>query len=154
MKAIVLSDSHHFFSSIMDIVEREKQDTIDLVIHAGDVYRDVEDMMAAYPALRYEYVLGNNDFSVVGVPFNRLFSFDGYKIFLTHGHNYGVKQSLHRLIAQGKKVGAKVCIFGHTHKPYLEEKDGMWLLNPGASPYSYAVIETGGEKLNIVIKER
>ena len=142
MKAIVLSDSHHFFNSIMDIIEGEGRKTIDLIIHAGDVHRDVEDMMAAYPEYRYEYVLGNNDYFTVGVPFDRVFSFDGHKVFLTHGHNYGVK------------LGAEICIFGHTHMRYFEQKDGICLLNPGSSVYSYAVLETKGDRLDITIKER
>lgn len=154
VKAIVLSDSHHFFNSIMDIIEGEGRKTIDLIIHAGDVHRDVEDMMAAYPEYRYEYVLGNNDYFTVGVPFDRVFSFDGHKVFLTHGHNYGVKCSLGRLLAQGKKLGAEICIFGHTHMRYFEQKDGICLLNPGSSVYSYAVLETKGDRLDIMIKER
>lgn len=59
MKALVLSDSHGSFQSIMNAVESEKD--ISLIIFAGDIQRDADDIAAAYPDIPFEYVLGNND---------------------------------------------------------------------------------------------
>lgn len=154
MRAIVLSDSHHSWNSIMDIIETEKAFGIDMIIHAGDVHRDVEDMIDAYPMFHYEYVLGNNDFYTVGVPFDRIFSFGGHKIFLTHGHNYGVKRTLARLSTRGRELGAEICIFGHTHMQYLENTGAPVLLNPGAASRGYAVLTDCRGELNITLKER
>lgn len=139
MKAIVMSDSHKNFNSILRIMDQETER--DLLIHAGDVQQDVEDILSVWPEIPIEYVLGNNDYGVFGVPYQRLFSFGGKKIFLTHGHMYHVKSSLIRLIRHAQKLGADICVFGHTHLPYLQEVQGMWVLNPGSTRNSYAVIE-------------
>ena len=80
MKALVLSDSHGSFQSIMNAVESEKD--ISLIIFAGDIQRDADDIAAAYPDIPFEYVLGNNDWYVNDVPYDRLFEFSGKRIFL------------------------------------------------------------------------
>lgn len=137
MKVLILSDSHKNFTAIQNMIETNPD--IKLIIHAGDVHRDVEDIMMAYPLIPCAYVLGNNDFSVWGVPYDRFFEFGGKKIFLTHGHNYGVKMSPARVIAEAKKKGADICIFGHTHKQYFDFSD-ILVINPGAAHRSYAIL--------------
>ena len=52
MKALVLSDSHGSFQSIMNAVESEKD--ISLIIFAGDIQRDADDIAAAYPDIPFE----------------------------------------------------------------------------------------------------
>jgi len=96
MKALVLSDSHGSFQSIMNAVESEKD--ISLIIFAGDIQRDADDIAAAYPDIPFEYVLGNNDWYVNDVPYDRLFEFSGKRIFLTHGHRVTL---LHEGVAGG-----------------------------------------------------
>lgn len=151
MKAIVLSDSHKDFNSIMKILEKEKD--ADYIIHAGDVHRDVEDIMCLKPRIPCVYVIGNNDPFVFGEPNNREFTLCNRKIFLTHGHLYGVKTSLYPLKKKAKEAGADICIFGHTHVKYLKEEDGIWYLNPGCTRKSYGVIEFLNEEIMIKIVE-
>lgn len=152
MKAVVLSDSHRNFSSIQDILEQEKD--AQLIIHAGDVQSDVDDILEAYPRTACAYVRGNNDFAVLNVPYDRFFSLGDTKIFLTHGHRYGVKQDLFRLFARARELGADICIFGHTHTAYCQQTDGIWMLNPGSTWRSYAVIQMENGTVNIEIKQR
>lgn len=151
MKAIVLSDSHKNFNSIRRAIEKEPD--INLIIHAGDVQRDVDDILDAWPELPCEFVLGNNDFNVFNVPTQRVFVFGGKKIFLTHGHLYGVRHSTFRLVQEAKKHHADICIFGHTHLPLLTEQDGIQILNPGSSWQSYGVIEITDGQVKICLKE-
>ncbi len=151
MKAIIMSDSHRNFQSITDIITQERD--IDLIIHAGDVHRDVEDIQDAYPEYSLEYVLGNND-SFVQVPFNRVFTFGGKTVFLTHGHEYSVKRTLVRLRQKAKEFDADICIFGHTHQSLIEEQDGILFINPGSAWRTYAVLRIENGKMNAEIKER
>jgi len=45
-------------------------------------------------------------------------------------------------------------MFGHTHRPYFEERDGITVLNPGSLSFprqegrksSYMILETDGEE--------
>lgn len=151
MKALVLSDSHENFDSIVRAVEREKN--IDMIIHAGDVNRDVLRIQERWDRIPCAYVIGNNDI-LVREPMQRTFTFGGRKVFLTHGHLLGVKNSLLRLELAAREEGADICIFGHTHSAYSELKDGMWILNPGASPRTYGIIEVNNNRdIKIEIKE-
>ena len=39
-------------------------------------------------------------------------SLDGVRIFLTHGHLFGVKSGLTRLTLEARRVGAQLALFG------------------------------------------
>lgn len=128
-----------------DAVELEKPD---MAFHLGDCIGDAQDLSSAFPMLDLSYVPGNCDYCA-SAPASLLQEADGVRIFLTHGHLFGVKTGLTRLLLEGKRVGAQLVLFGHTHRPYLAEHDGVWLLNPGscsAMQGSYAVltVENGG----------
>ncbi len=151
LKAIIFSDSHRDFSSIFRAMEHEG--SVDYIIHAGDVHKDVEDIEAYWRTTPCISVLGNNDFSVWGVPTRREFTLEGKKFFLTHGHLYGVKGSLAMLHREAVNCGADICIFGHTHRQVLEERNGIYFLNPGATPRHYAVIEMQEGTVDIQLKE-
>lgn len=151
MKALVLSDSHRDFGGIMRAMENESD--VDLIIHAGDVQRDVDDIMAAWSNIPCAYVLGNNDFFVHDVPDRRVFGFGGKRIFLTHGHMYSVKLSLDRLIRAAKDAEADICIFGHTHVSHIEKSGNLLVLNPGSSRRSYAVLEVNNGEVKAEIKK-
>ena len=70
---------------------------------------------------------------------------DGVRIFVTHGHLYGVKRDLTALAGAAKDAGARLALFGHTHIQHLEERGGITLLNPGTAGRfghsGYAVVE-------------
>lgn len=150
MKAVIMSDSHKNFQSIIDIMTQEAD--ADLIIHAGDVHKDVEDIGDAYPEYKLEYVLGNNDF-YVQAPYNRVFTFGGKTVFLTHGHEYSVKRSLIRLKQKAQEIGANICVFGHTHQSMIEEQDGILFINPGSTRSTYAVLQIENGEVNAEIKE-
>ena len=156
MKAIVLSDSHGGFSGIMDIILRERElGNIDLIVHAGDIQADVDSILFSFPDIKCEYVLGNNDWRITDVPFQRLFTFGGKKIFLTHGHKYGVKSTLYNLRSKARDVGADICIFGHTHIPHLQTEDGILMFNPGSSYRTYGVLKIDDNgNIDAEIKQR
>ncbi len=151
MKAIIFSDSHGNFNAMAKAVEQEKN--IDMIIHAGDINRDIADLEIAYPHLLVAGVRGNNDFWDTTYPDERIFTFGNVKIFLTHGHLYGVKYSLAKLSAKSREVEADICIFGHTHSRLNESDSGITLFNPGSASRHYGVLETDGKNFSIFIKE-
>ncbi len=151
MKIIIFSDSHKSFGAMTKAMEKEAP--VDWIIHAGDVHRDVEDMEIMYPRIPLVYVLGNNDYFVHNVPYDRFFELGGIKIFLTHGHNYGVKYSLSRLFQKAEELGADIAIFGHTHRVHCEKTGSVTLFNPGAATRSYGVLEINNGEFNLEIKE-
>ena len=58
-----------------------------------------------------------------------------HRAFLTHGHYYNVSLDVDRLWEEAKDRGCDIAMFGHTHRPYLEEREGITLLNPGSLSY-------------------
>jgi len=150
MKAIIFSDSHGNFNAMLSALKKEGK--VDLIIHAGDVQRDVEDLEIMYQRTVIAAVKGNNDFWNNSVPQDRFFTFDNVKIFLTHGHAYGVKYSLAKLIQKSKELDADLCIFGHTHIPHEEISGRLRLFNPGSAARHYGVLETSGENFTLTLK--
>ena len=89
---------------------------------------------------------GNNDF------FSRLpredeFYIGNKKAFITHGHNYSVSMTKEQILEEGKVRGADIVMFGHTHQPYFEQKDGITLLNPGSLSYPRQIGRKGSYML-------
>lgn len=150
MKALILSDSHGMVGNLIEAYENEKD--IDMVMFLGDMHRDIEEFSFAYPRLTVAEVIGNNDFFEKSVPEDRVFVFGGKKIFMTHGHKYGVKYSTAALLKKAKEEGADICIYGHTHSRDLEEEDGITIINPGSARRSYAVL-TVSDNIKVEFKE-
>lgn len=104
----------------------------DAVIHLGDHLEDAESMETVFSTVDFYHVPGNCDYAP-GIPEGLTVELDGVRVFLTHGHRFGVKAGLERLTAQARHVGAQLTLFGHTHRALLERQpDGLWLMNPGA----------------------
>jgi len=86
--------------------------------------------------LSWNIVRGNVDtnFSLPGA---MLLEFPGNgqsirKLFLTHGNAYNVGESCRTLAAAARTNNAEAALFGHTHVPHCEMRDGILLLNPGS----------------------
>lgn len=143
MKILVFSDSHGSLGNMYEAVERESPDRI---VHLGDHFRDAEDLDLAFGGLDILYVPGNCDYAAQ-IPANLEIEVDGVRIFLTHGHLFGVKSGTQRLLLEAQRRGVPLALFGHTHQAFCEEIDGVTLFNPGCcgrftSRPSYGVIET------------
>ncbi len=146
-KILVLSDSHSYFDKVLKIFEKEKPD---IVIGAGDGIKDIEELSYIYPRAEYYMVKGNCDYFDRSHNEENLFEIDNIKIFLTHGHLYGVKRSLSSIKEIGKKLNVSLIVFGHTHKPYIEKDGDITLFNPGATEdgrYGIIILEKGNIEL-------
>lgn len=150
MKAPIFSDSHGCVGNMLLAAERERD--YDMIMFAGDVHRDAEELSLMLPQKCIAEVLGNNDFFVKSVPFDRVFTFGGKKIFLTHGHHYGVKYGAQGLVKKALEEGADICIYGHTHIRDNKKCGGLTLINPGAASRSYAVLTVNNDEISVELK--
>lgn len=105
-------------------------------IHLGDCVRDVEELRQLFPMLAIAQVRGNCDYGVYDIPETRVLEYGGVKVMMCHGHRFGVKSGLLRIKYASMENCVNVSLFGHTHCPYCEEQEGVWLLNPGSCGYS------------------
>lgn len=128
MKLLVLSDSHSDMLPMAAAVSRERPDAI---LHLGDHYSDAQGLGHHFPDIPLYAVTGNTDFRSSVEP-ELFLPFEGKRVFLTHGHFYGVKVGLAQIEEKGLSLGADLTLFGHTHVPYLNWRNGMWLMNPGS----------------------
>lgn len=143
MKILVLSDSHSSLSFMRRCIDRICPHT---VIHLGDHFDDGAAMAEEYPGIRFYQVPGNCDKYRCPpfVPETLVEKVCGVKLFMTHGHIHRVKAGLGALIRDARSTQAQAVLFGHTHSPYCEFEDGLWIVNPGSCGYyggSCAVLE-------------
>lgn len=144
MRIVVLSDSHNDYYAL-DRVVMARPDA-GLFLHLGDGEQEFDDLMSVYPDKKMLFVRGNCDWNSEKKTEELLICADK-RIFLTHGHMYGVKRGLDRLEQRARLLSADICCFGHTHTACSTYRDGLHLLNPGSialprdGSASYAVID-------------
>ncbi len=100
----------------------------DLLLHAGDLMDPtLLDTLRAYAPTRA--VSGNLDPSDAGLPETLEFGFGDVRIAMVHdsGRKQGRRNRMKRRFPE-----ARVVVFGHSHIPWLEDEDGLLLLNPGS----------------------
>jgi putative phosphoesterase len=140
MKIIVMSDSHGNTQALIDAVFDENPQ---LILHLGDYEKDCDKVRKVYPNIDLRAVRGNGDFRAREPAYDE-FVVGNKRIFMTHGHLYGVKSSLDSVLNAGFLRGADILLFGHTHMPYYEVIDQMHVLNPGSIAFgaqTYAVLD-------------
>lgn len=129
MLIAVVSDTHrdnYYLKKVRELIK-----TADMLIHLGDNIEDAESLKRDFKGEVYT-VTGNCDF-VGGYPLEQIIDANGIKIFITHGHKYGVKYDLGSLYFRAKELDVKIALYGHTHMAQIEEEDGIILMNPGST---------------------
>ncbi len=130
MRIGVVSDSHGNLYMLDKAIASMGE--LDMIIHLGDNYKDMIKINQKYNK-PIEYVAGNNDFIASGVKRDKVLLIEGKRIFITHGHKYGVYNSLNDIYFKGLEENADIVLFGHTHKQCVERQGEMILLNPGST---------------------
>ncbi len=136
MLALVVSDSHGNVENMRRAVELVRPDA---VLHIGDGWRDAEALARAFPELPMEKVPGNCDCRL-GEAAERVVELEGKRIMLCHGHTLGVKTDLGMLLRAALEREADAVLFGHTHKPFVDIRRGIVMLNPGSIGSGYRPI--------------
>ena len=161
MKFLVVSDTHGCLDNLKYLAAKLKRNGITHAVHLGDDYADALVLIDA----------GMEVFRVPGVfsPFykdpsihNRLLVELGGKSFiLTHTqkpHENDLEGDLDpNDIAQSEKPD--MVLYGHTHLPAIEQRDGVTWMNPGhlkvedkkGSPASYALVDTDTDPVKVQI---
>ncbi len=128
MKVIILSDTHGSKKNMDNIIPTIKE-SIDLIIHAGDHFKDSVYLSekSGKPVIA---VAGNCDYENVEDEVE--FEIENVRFFLTHGHRHRVKYDLGILAEYAKEKEADIAVFGHTHIKANEVVSGVQILNPGS----------------------
>ncbi|MBQ9827083.1 MAG: metallophosphoesterase, partial [Lachnospiraceae bacterium] len=131
-RIVVVSDDHGHTGTLLEIAEREMP--FDLLIHCGD---SEEDLFAFFADADFEVaaVAGNMDW--YPYPQELLLEAAGKRIFVCHGHRYGVKYTNEHLKAAAMSHKADIVLYGHTHRAEEEYENGVIFFNPGSTSYTY-----------------
>lgn len=158
MRIIIASDLHGDAERCAEILHRFNAEGAGRLILLGDIlyHGPRNDLPPGYAPKRaiamlnpladvIECVRGNCDAEVDDMVLDfdvltpdKSLELNGLKLFLTHGHK------LDRTDIRGYDA----VLYGHTHIPAKEMRDGVWLLNPGSlsipkneSEYSYMTLD-------------
>lgn len=97
------------------------------IVHAGDVCG--ADVLAAVSAIApTTAVRGNNDRGgwAAALRVRELVELDGVRVCVIH--------DLAELdVAEAARAGARVIVSGHSHRPRIDERDGLLFVNPGSA---------------------
>ena len=103
-------------------------ESADLILHAGDLVEpSLLQELAIYAPVRA--VRGNVDPPDSNLP--ETLEFDSGGVAIAMLHDSGRKEGRRRRLKQ-RFPDARVVVFGHSHVPFLEDEDGLLLLNPGS----------------------
>ncbi|MDD7740314.1 MAG: metallophosphoesterase [Fusicatenibacter sp.] len=131
MRILVVSDTHGHTTNLEKVIHKVGE--IDALVHCGDI-EGSEDYIESLVDCPCYMVAGNNDW------FSELrremeVDFDDYRVWITHGHNYGASMGTEHLREEAEARGINVVMYGHTHRPLIEQEGNLSIVNPGSLSY-------------------
>ena len=151
MKIGVVSDTH---SRPIPAQVLESFKSVDLIIHAGD-FCSVEDFKKFQKVKTVKAVYGNMDEHQLRemLPERDIVALDNFKIGIYHGRG-SANEILSSVQEQFQNEKVNAVIFGHSHRAFNEEINGVLYFNPGSpndtifAPYcSYGILEAREGKI-------
>lgn len=127
MRILIASDSHGRMENLEKVMMQVQPD---LMLHMGDVEGD-EDLIEAEAGCEVVFVRGNCDYSS-DAPISDVVEAGAHRIFMAHGHTFGVNFGFEGLVDAAKEASCDVALYGHTHVPLKTVVDGVTIINPGS----------------------
>lgn len=127
MRIGLISDTHGWLRN--EVYSRFER--VDRILHAGDV--GPPDLLVELEAIApVTAVYGNTDGSDVRARVDEVATVElaGRNVVVMHGHQLG---SPTPELLRRAQPDAEIIVYGHTHRPLVEEEDGVLVVNPGAA---------------------
>ena len=135
-KILVISDTHGDLKNLKKLLSRERK--FDTVIHLGDTEgtdREIRALVSSVnPLSDVLFVRGNCD-QDSAEPYEKVYDYEGVRIFFTHGNRYQVKSGFSLLTQAAGREGCQTALYGHTHIPFIGKEEGILIANPGSLKY-------------------
>ncbi|MFH0771569.1 MAG: metallophosphoesterase family protein [Candidatus Omnitrophota bacterium] len=160
MRIGVISDTHiPRMAKDLPKVVYDELSKVDLILHAGDLVgvNFLNKLMKFNKTIAVSGNMDSREVSAVLKP-KEIVEAGKFKIGLIHG--WGSPEGLaERLMVEFKDHKIDCLVFGHSHRPVNEAKDGILFFNPGSptdkvfAPFnSYGLLEIGGKITGSIIK--
>ena len=161
----VIADTHGNYAGASRVLE--SLGSAAGLIHLGDGVRDGEKVAAEW-RVPFFGVYGNEDYGSKQ-PERLIMEVEGWRILLIHGHQFDLnpylpalewEERLLELAGTARAAGAQALLFGHTHRPLAEIREGTLLGNPGnqysgsSRPPTFGWLSVGTGRLEFGIAER
>jgi putative phosphoesterase len=147
MRIAVLSDTHLRIGRSLPKFVWEQLSQLDLILHAGDLTNMelLDELKAIAPT---HAVKGNCDDWDVSLPDQDVIECESFKIGLIHGYTGKGKSTPERAYNSFENIPVDIIVFGHSHVPFMEWRNGILLFNPGSPTdkrrepqYSFGILE-------------
>ena len=134
INCLIISDSHGRVDRVREALSRQRG--VDAVFFLGDGIGDIAAVAPAFPDIYFLCVRGNCDYIDAFLD-RQVMKTDSItlgdkRIFLTHGDMYGVKYGPEGLYRLAESVNSDIVLYGHTHIPSEEYREGVYYFNPGS----------------------
>lgn len=163
MKIGVISDSHGNVDAVEHLVQWFTHNKCKKIIHLGDDWDDIsiqiqKDSKKSSPKEEKKQIeiikvpgVFSDYYKDSKIPNRLVFEFEEWKVLLTHtqkSHKNDLPKDLKpEALIKSKEV--EVILYGHTHIPLIDRKEGVIYINPGhlntsdkrGHPMSFAIIE-------------
>ena len=153
MKVVVFSDAHGSRILVERILSFNPD--ADYFISLGDSELPLDFLMD----LDIIAIKGNYPRDA-GLAYESKLVIEGKKLYLTHGHKYGVHKSLMKLLKYVLSQDFDIVLYGHTHIARADKVNDMLIMNPGSikSPRSktlpsYLILNITKDSIDYVFKE-
>ncbi len=143
MEQIVVASDSHGNKKILDEIVLRHPRAISY-LHLGDSGLSQDEI---YPFIS---VKGNNDY-LIDNEF-RIVNINFLNIYMVHGHKMYLSKE--NMASKARQNNCNFFIFGHTHRPYFEIYQNVYLLNPGALAYPRGNMGATYAIINILDKEQ
>lgn len=127
MRIGVVGDIHGNYEALRQAVQLMNRP--DLLLFTGDGFREIS-RLKEEAEIRVEGVAGNCD-TYTEYTTELILKLYKFRVLLTHGHIYNVKNGLTRLGLAGRSKGVNLVVFGHTHTPLDDHWYEVKVFNPG-----------------------
>lgn len=158
MRFLIVADTHGNISRLNQVVEKH-HDEIDGIIHLGDFSQDMNSICFINDENKYSCIGNMDGISRKDSDYEKIIELSGEKILMTHSDHLQTHYDLNNLFHKAKELGVDVCLFGHTHKQFLDTSERPYIFNPGSlgkpsngiPSYGMMIIEDG--KIHFSLKE-
>ena len=136
----LISDTHGLLRDSVKVALRG----VGLIVHAGDIgpRSILEQLQSIAPVVA---VCGNVDAGLADLSPTETISVNDHLIYILH--------NVETLDLVPEKVGILMVVSGHSHKARIDQKNGVYYINPGSVgprrfhlPITYATVEFGSNQ--------
>ena len=123
---------------------REVFKSVDLILHAGDIFVDsvLEELATIAPVLAAR---GDDDYQIRDKRMDEVqnLTLEGLNVYVIHSSQYFARDLILHPDKHNLEKAPDVVVFGHTHRDVVQKLGRSLLVNPGSATFPYYQLRLG-----------